>query len=421
VPNAPEGGVYYSFGKYSIQTGAQLSLDPGADPSRNAPPRRANPAQEYEVASYNLENLYDFRDDPGDDCDFTDDPGCPGVSPPFDYVPASAEEYERKLAEQARQIVRVLRAPDILLVQEAEDQDICAKGDEALDCAAGDGRPDTLQELALAIADGGGPQYDAALDRDGADDRGIVSGFLYRTDRARLIEPQASDPVLGSEPAVDYRGAPLAYNTDVQNPKALNAVLPEDVDRSTGTDGDDVFTRPPQVALFEVTGPGRRSQILYAVSNHFSSTPDARVGQRTEQARFNAAIAAAIAAHEGDRVLIGGDLNVYPRPDDPFPPGHPLHPSDQLGPLYDQGLSNLYDVLVKDEPAGAYSYVFEGQAQTLDQLFVSTTLRRELEEVRMAHINADWPSAFDADGARGASDHDPPVARFQLDRPREGP
>ena len=33
---------------------------------------------------------------------------------------------------------------------------------------------------------------------------------------------------------------------------------------------------------------------------------------------------------------------------------------------------------------------------------------------RVAHVNADWPADFVGDGARGASDHDPLVARFDL-------
>ena len=69
-----------------------------------------------------------------------------------------------------------------------------------------------------------GRAYDAAYDRDGADDRGIVAAFLYRADRVELLP--AAGPVLGASPTVAYRGAALAYNTDVQNPKALNAELP---------------------------------------------------------------------------------------------------------------------------------------------------------------------------------------------------
>ncbi|MDQ3319903.1 MAG: endonuclease, partial [Actinomycetota bacterium] len=411
-----EGGVYYSFGKYSIQVADQLDLSPGVDPAANAPPSAPDRKHEYSVATYNVENLYDFRDDPTDGCDFAGNAGCPGVRPPFDYVPANAAEYEEKLAEQSEQIVEDLHAPELLLIQEAEDQDICRVAGDALACDAGDGRPDTLQELALAIEERSGVRYDAALDRDGADDRGIVSGFLYRTDRVQLVEASPSDPVLGAAPAVEYRGAPLASNSDVENPKTLNAQLPADVDRSTGTDGPLVYTRAPQIGRFEIwrdrVGRGKSIDLL-AVSNHFSSNPSARVGQRTEQARYGAAIveAADMDRDPRDRAIFGGDLNVYPRPDDPFPPGDPRFPSDQLGALYDEaGLTNLFDVLVEEVPAAAYTYVFQGQAQTLDHQFVSAWLEREVREVRVAHVNADWPKDFPGDGPRGASDHDPLVA-----------
>jgi uncharacterized protein len=418
------GGVYFSFNKYSVQVAQQPVLRQGVDPSRNAPPRRPDRDDEYSVANYNVENLYDFRDDPTDGCDFAGNSGCPGVSPPFDYVPASDAEYRAKLEEQAEQIDEDLHRPDILLIQEAEDQDICSIQGGALACgpSGGDGRPDTLQELALEIEERSGARYAAALDRDGADDRGIVSGFLYRTDRVELPPARADDPVLGAMPTVDYRAPGLAYNADVENPKVLNAQLPADVDRSTGTDGTNVYTRPPQVARFRVwrerIGRGRAVELV-AFSNHFSSTPNARVGQRTEQSRYGAALVEA-ASGEGRRsrharVLFGGDLNVFPRPDDPFAPGDPLFPSDQLGPLYDEaGMENLWDELRRKVPESAYTYVFEGQAQTLDHQFVSRQLERDLERVRVAHINADWPADFAGDGARGASDHDPVVGRFEF-------
>ena len=413
------GGLSFSFEKYGVQVEA-AEFTPGADPSRNAPPAAADRRSEVAVATYNVENLYDFRDDPTDDCDFAGNSGCPGVSPPFDYVPASQEAYDQRLADMADQVTDDLHAPDILLTQEAEDQDIChtEPATTTLTCAgpeAGDGKPDTLQELALAIADAGGGTYDAAYDRDGADDRGIVSGFLYRTDRVSLAAPTGDDPVLGATPTVDYRAPGLPANADVSNPKALNAELPDDVDTSTGTDGDDVYTRAPQVARFLVaSAPGSADTFeLWAISNHFSSGPDGRVGQRTEQAAYNAAIAEAIeAADPGARLAVGGDFNVFPRPDDPFAPGDPLFPSDQLGPLYDAGLHGLWEDLVADAPAAAYSYVFQGQAQTLDQIFVNDALHADLVQVRTAHVNAGWPADFGGDGPRGLSDHDPQVARF---------
>jgi predicted extracellular nuclease len=408
------GGLNFSFEKYGIQV-ADAAFTPGPDPAANHPPRAANRREELAISTYNVENLYDFRDDPFDGCDFAGNSGCPGVRPPFDYVPASEAAYREHLETIATQIATVLHAPDLLLVQEAEDQDICAVTAGALACGAtdnADGKPDTLQELALAIAAAGGPAYDAAFDRDGADDRGIVSAFLYRTDRLSLAAPAS---VLTASPGVVYRAPGLSYNADVQNPKALNAVLPSDVDRSTGVDGSDVYTRAPQVALFTVAAQpgGDESFPLWAISNHFSSGPDGRVGQRTEQAAYGAAIAAAIqAADPQARIAYGGDLNVFPRPDDPLVP-----PSDQLGPLYDAGLRNLWDDLAADAPVAAYSYTFQGQAQTLDHLWVNPALHGDLIEMRAAHVNAGWPAEHPGDGARGASDHDPQVALFRS-RPR---
>lgn len=417
--NAPVGGVYFSFSKYQIMVEQQLDLTPGVDPALNNPPQTFDLGDEFSLATFNVENLYDFRDDPFDGCDFAGNPGCPGVNPPFDYVPASDAAYQARLTEIAEQIVTDLHSPDIILAQEAEDQDICTVTGGALTCGVADnadGKPDTLQELATRIASLGGPAYDAAYDRDGADDRGIVSAYLYRTDRVELLPALASDPVLGSAPTVDYRGTPLPYNTDVQNPKALNADLPDDVDLSTGVDGSNVFTRPPQVGLFRLWRDGIENSVftdLYVSNNHFSSTPNARVGQRMEQALYNAEIVAALQADEADvRVVVGGDLNVYPRPDDPFVPGDALFPSDQLGPIYDQGLINLFDVLVSEVPVTAYGYIFQGQTQTLDQIFVTQSMLDDLVQVRVAHINSDFPADYDGDGPRGTSDHDPNVARY---------
>ena len=111
--------------------------------------------------------------------------------------------------------------------------------------------------------------------------------------------------------------------------------------------------------------------------------------------------------------MYGGDLNVFPRPDDPIAMSDSDTPSDQLGPLYEAGLRNLWENLLADAPSAAYSYTFQGQAQTLDHLFVNPALYGDLVQMRAAHINAGWPADFDGDGPRGVSDHDPQVARFR--------
>ncbi len=418
------GALNYSFDKYRIEVAAQPTFTEGVDPSDNAPPQAPARETEYSVGNINVENLYDRRDDPTDGCDFTGNAGCPGVSPPFDYVPASDTVYLNRLVGLAKQIAFDLHLPDIVTVQEAEDQDICsAEPGGPLTCGGaedGDGKPDTLQELTYWMNTGEeGALYDVASDRDGADDRGIHNGFLFRVDRVELAEPAAGDPILGATPGVDYRGDALAYNAEVENPKALNADLPSDVDTSTGVDGSNVYTRPAQTGRFrvypETAGEGDPVD-LWVVNNHFSSTPDARVGQRTEQAAYAAAIADTIAAEVPDgRVIVAGDLNVFPRPDDPILP--PDGPSDQLGPLYESGLNSLWEVLVEEVPASAYSYVFEGQAQTLDQQFVDDALLAELVEQRVAHVNADWAADATPGTGRGVSDHDPSVARFAFPAP----
>lgn len=408
------GGLTFGFDKYSIMPAA-LSFTHGVDPADLSPPRAANRNEEYSVATFNVENLYDYRDDPFDGCDFTGNTGCPGVTPPFDYVPASEAAYRDHLNGIATQIVESLHSPDLVLIQESEDQDICTVSGGALVCGDtnnADGKADALQDLALAIAAAGGPAYDTAYDRDGADDRGIVAAFLFRTDRLTLAAPAS---VLTATPGVTYRSAGLAYNSDVSNPKSLNAVLPADVDTSTGVDGDNVYTRAPQVARFTVQAkPGSSDSLtLWAVSNHYSSTPDARVGQRTEQAAYGAAIIQAIQASDpGARIVYGGDLNVFPRPDDPIAKSDSDTPSDQLRALYDAGMRNLWETLAADVPAAAYSYSFQGQAQTLDHLWVSEPLYDDLLQIRAAHVNAGYPVDDFTDGARGLSDHDPQVALF---------
>jgi hypothetical protein len=414
------GGVFYTFGKYAVMVEEQPVFTEGVDPADLAPPSVLDTRLEYSVVTYNMENLYDYRDDPFDGCDFAGNSGCPGVSPPFDYVPPSDAVYQARLAEIAEQIVDDLHEPTIIMAQELEEQDICwvdeTDGFMCGDSDDADGKPDVLQELADVIAGMGGPEYDAAYDRDGGDDRGIVNGYLFVADRVELLTATADHPVLGDDPAVDYDdpgATPLAYNFDVQNPKVLNSTLPDHV--SGSTDGDNVFTRPALVGWFRIWRESIGMSVfqdVYLLNNHFSSGPDRRVEQRAEQAAYNAAIVEALQDADADvYVSVGGDLNVYPRPDDPFPSPDE---SDQLAALYEVPLTNLWNIQVSEVPTAAYSYIFQGQTQTLDQIFVAPVWETELVETRAAHINADWPADHPGDGPRGASDHDPIMATYEL-------
>lgn len=429
VTNAPIGGVNYSFSKYRLEVITQPTLTNGVDPAANNPPSVVDRSRGYSIADYNLENLYDYRDNPFSGCDFTGgaNTGCAarsfdlgGVSPPYDYVPADDTTYQARLTDIAKQIINDLHSPDIIMAQEVENQDICVVSAGALVCGVtdnADGKPDVLQELALKIVSLAGPAYDAAFDRDSSDLRGIAPAFLYRTDRVQLVPAQTNDPVLGNNPIIGYAGAAAPFNTNVSNPKTLNATS---LAVTTGCETTRVFPRPPDIGLFRIyranVGVGDYADV-YLINNHFKSTPTACVLPRTEQAKYNAAIVQAIqAAKPAARVLVGGDLNVYPRPDDPFAPiGQPTS-SDQLGALYapSLGLKNLWEVELAQVPASAYSYDFQGQAQTIDQMLVNVMLLNELTEYRTAHINSDFPADYTGDVARGTSDHDPSAAVFRF-------
>ncbi|GAB3237777.1 hypothetical protein GCM10027447_37120 [Glycomyces halotolerans] len=458
IGEAATGGVYYTYGKYTVNVAEDLSLTGGLEPAANHP---VAPAGDGEVAigSYNIENLYDVRDNPNSGCDFAGDTGCVdeedpegNVDPPFDYVPASYQEYENRMEREAAQIIHDLHSPAILMTQEGEAQDVCSTnpewtadtdlGEDRLVCDLenqgeanehSDGRPDSLQELALVIAESGGPLYTAAGDLDSADTRGIMTGFLYRPELAELAEVEATDPVLGADPKIDYATEADEINADVENPKALNAALPESVVdqcRSSGPyacNGYDVFSRPAQVAKFVFDTDGKKTAEIYLVNNHFSSGPDRRVLHRTEQATYVAAVSEAILSEDKKaKVLAAGDFNVFPRPDDPYAPGQTISgdwtgPSDQLAAMYeDSGLSSLYDTMVADHPEAAFSYTYQGQTQTLDQMWASRWLMKAVTGVASAHINADYPADAHASGEEpaygryGVSDHDPEVVTLNL-------
>ena len=67
------------------------------------------------------------------------------------------------------------------------------------------------------------------------------------------------------------------------------------------------------------------------------------------------------------------------------------------------GLTALIETLPANE---RYSYVYEGNSQTLDHLLVSAGLLSLKTGFDVVHVNAEF---FDQ-----ASDHDPSVARFSI-------
>ena len=99
VTNAPAGGLNYTYSKYRIEISEQPTFSEGVDPAQNNPPTTFDRTQDYSIVDYNLENLYDYRDNPFSGCDFngtgndkcskTGTPFLSDITPSYDYVPDS--------------------------------------------------------------------------------------------------------------------------------------------------------------------------------------------------------------------------------------------------------------------------------------------------------------------------------------------
>ena len=113
--------------------------------------------------------------------------------------------------------------------------------------------------------------------------------------------------------------------------------------------------------------------------------------QRVAQAETVNDFVADILAQEPDaKIIVLGDFNDFEY-------------SDTLDVLAGDDLINLTDLLAPHE---RYSYVFQGNSQTLDHLLLSESLAATTPFHRIIHVNAEF--------ATRASDHDPQVARITI-------
>ena len=132
------------------------------------------------------------------------------------------------------------------------------------------------------------------------------------------------------------------------------------------------------------------------ISNHFASQSHENACRIAEAEYLRQQAAGMVAA--GKNVIVGGDLNDFEF-------------SDSLGRLTQGGtLTNLWS----KAPEGlAYSYKYQGHLQTLDHVLVSAGLASRVIDMRYMHFDNDYYERNPTDGT-GISDHDPPLATFQL-------
>jgi predicted extracellular nuclease len=345
------GVLDYNFGNYEILLTSALTRVGGGLVREVTRPQLST---ELTVASFNVENLSP-------------------VDPPA------------KFARLAALIVDNLRSPNIVAVQEIQDNS--GPADDGVTDAT-----QTFQQLIAAIQAAGGPSYqfrqiDPVDGEDGGQPGGNIRvGLLFRTD--------------GGLAFVDRPGAtPTTANSVTgRNNKVQLVYSPGRIDPQNEAWKD---SRKPLAAEFRFRG-----QTLFVIVDHFNSKggdtplfgrfqPTVRPSevQRHEQAQVvNDFVDQILGTFKNARIAVLGDLN-----DVEF--------SETLQTLEGGGaLVNLMDRLPKAE---RYSYVFEGNSQVLDQMLVSAKLDKRNTSYDVVHVNAEFSDQ--------ASDHDPSVARFVFD------
>jgi hypothetical protein len=291
-----------------------------------------------------------------------------------------------KFSRLARQIVHYLKSPDVLALQEIQDNDgALNNGVVAADL--------TYQALIEAIQAAGGPPYqyvqiDPQENEDGGAPGGNIRvGFLLRSDRGLSLAGQpGGDSTTPVTATLGSAGVQLSLN-----PGRIDPANPAFED-----------SRKPLALQFNFRGHS-----LIAIACHFNSkTGDSSLFGRFQppllgsQIKRNqqAAVVSAFVEHilslgpQAD-VIVLGDFNDYS-----FSP--------PLATLEGTILTNLLNTLPPNE---RYTYVFEGNSQALDQILVSDHLFEQAFDLTdIVHLNAEFASA------NQASDHDPVLARFSF-------
>lgn len=159
-----------------------------------------------------------------------------------------------------------------------------------------------------------------------------------------------------------------------------------------GSDNPKTFERPPLAVDI------KRGPISFTIiGNHWGSQghPEAC---REAQAAFVHDQAVALEA-AGKQVIVTGDLNDFE--------DSPALTQDLVAP--GTSLTNLWSLAPADD---RYSYQYSGQLQTLDHIFVTEGLRRDVSDFRYVHFDNDYHERDPFRDAPKVSDHDSPLATF---------
>ncbi|UQZ34547.1 hypothetical protein C2I18_14080 [Paenibacillus sp. PK3_47] len=300
----------------------------------------------------------------------------------FNVENFSKKNSSTKITNVAKAIVGNLQTPDIVGLLEIQDND-GADNTGVVDAS------ESYNALIEAIKQEGGPTYaytDIAPVNNmdgGAPGANIRAGFIYNTARVSLppaatkgdattatgyteaggltMNPGRIDP---ANPAFSNSRKPLAAEFIFNNEKVL--VIANHFNSKTGDTGLYGSVQPP------VKGSEAQRAEIAAVVNGFVSD--------------------VLAKNPEANIVVLGDLNDFQF-------------SNTLKTLKGSALTNLIDTLPLGE---RYSYIYEGNSQTLDHMLVNNRLASR-SKLDIVHINAD----FQEEEGR-VSDHDPLLTQIDF-------
>jgi hypothetical protein len=300
-----------------------------------------------------------------------------------------------KFNQLANIVVQHLRSPDILTIEEVQD-DNGAVDNTVVDATT------TFQLLVAAIQSAGGPLYEFRQinpvdDQDGGEPGGNIRvGFLFNPARVVFVD-RPGGTATSATTVLDVAGRP-----------ALSA-SPGRIDP---TNSAFINSRKPLVGEFTFQG-----EPLFVIANHWNSKGGDRplFGRtqppvlssevvRNRQAQVvQSFVNSLLAVDAGARVVVAGDLNDF----------HFSNPVRIVagerdlvaGSVVSSGRAPVLTALMATLPEGErYTYVFEGNAQDLDQILASDRLVDEGFALDVVHVNSEFHDQV--------SDHDPVLARF---------
>ncbi|MER5401989.1 endonuclease/exonuclease/phosphatase family protein [Streptomyces sp. NPDC002599] len=338
---------YNQFGGYTLVANQLGTLEKGGLERETT---RKQSRGELAVATYNVENL-----DPGDGT----------------------------FAAHASAIVNNLKSPDIVSLEEIQDNN--GATDDGTVSA-----DQTVRKLIDAIVAAGGPAYDwrsidPVNDQDGGEPGGnIRQVFLFNPERVSFTDRAGGDST-------------TAVGVTKVHGKARLTASPGRIDPANEAWKS---SRKPLAGEFVFRG-----HTVFVIANHLNSKggdqgltsqyqPPARsseVQRHAQATAVNAFVDEILKSQKNADVITLGDINDFEF-------------SDTAKIL--EGDGELWSAIKSLPKSERYTYDYQGNAQVLDQILVSPSIRKDCGlEYDSVHINSEFSDQI--------SDHDPQVLRFR--------